>query len=122
MRRGDRTGYPDAMRAFRPLAILAGIGALILIFDVPGSYGRLLHLGVCAVTVFLTVMLFRIRQRWFAIGGIAVAVAYLPLFVWTGWLWTVVTVLCALYLFLLAALFTGPPPQPDPDDLPDRLF
>ena len=121
-RRNDDGRVPEAMRAFRPLAILAGVAALVLVFQLPSIYARLLHVGVAGVSVFLAVMLFRIRRPGFAAGAVAVAVAFLPIFVWPGGLWTALAVAGALYLFLLAVLFNGPPPEPDPDHLPERFF
>ena len=122
---GGRSGddrVPEAMRAFRPLAVVAAIGALVLVFEFHPTYARLVHLGVAGIAVFLTVMLFRIRRRSFAWGMIAVAVVYLPIFVWPGALWTALTIAAAIYLFLVAVLFKGPPPEPDPEHLPERFF
>jgi signal transduction histidine kinase len=119
---GDGERAPGALRAVRPLAVVAGLAALVLTVQLPPIYARLLQLGVLAVAVFIAVTLFRVRRRAFAVGAIVVAVVYLPIFVWPGLLWTILSVAAAVYLFVLAVLFKGPPPEPDPDNLPQRFF
>ncbi|WP_028245141.1 hypothetical protein [Pseudoclavibacter soli] len=118
---------PDAMRAFRPIAIVSALAAVVLLFvDFEGAglvWRRLLTVGVAAAAVFLAVNCFRISQRGWGILLAAVAVVFLPIWYDVNQvLWWVVDGISIVALLAAAWRFAGPPPEPDPDNLPDRFL
>ncbi|MCD7101009.1 hypothetical protein [Pseudoclavibacter sp. 13-3] len=122
----DQRAVPDGMRGFRPMGIVSAVIGLVLVFVQFDGQAVLLHrifgMAVVVMSIIMASLMYRTRHRVWGIALSFVALVFLPLWQMQMWLWWILDGLCVVILIAAAIRFKGPPPEKDPDNLPDRFM
>ena len=118
-------GQPTpGMRAFAPVSIAAGVLTVPLLFTLPPVYTRLSSAAVFGCVLFCAVQMFANHHRWLGVCYLAVGILINPFlsYAMPGVIWVALAGAAGVYCLVVPLIVRGPGPQPDPPELPDRLF
>ncbi|KAB1664287.1 hypothetical protein [Pseudoclavibacter sp. CFCC 13611] len=122
----DQSHVPDGMRGFRPMGIVSAAIGIVLVFVQLDGQAVLLHrifgMAVVVMSIIMASLMYRTQHRAWGVALSFVALVFLPLWQMQMWLWWILDGLCIVILLGAAIRFKGPPPEKDPENLPDRFM